>query len=53
MVKVNIDDYKPIADKYDVHAVPTLIFFKKGVEVKRHMGFLGISQLNDIVDELK
>ena len=53
VVKVNIDDYKSISDKYDVHAVPTLIFFKKGVEVKRHMGFLGISQLNDIVDELK
>lgn len=53
VVKVNIDEYKSIADKYEIYAVPTIVFFKDNKEVKRHKGFLGISQLNEIVDSLK
>ena len=53
VLKVNIDEFKSIGDKYDVHAVPTLVFFKNNEEVKRHIGFTGKDQLEQIIEELK
>jgi thioredoxin-like negative regulator of GroEL len=38
-VSVNIkEDFKGVAAQYGVKVVPTLIFFKDGVEVGRHSG---------------
>ncbi|MBS0628846.1 MAG: thioredoxin [Verrucomicrobia bacterium] len=38
IVKVNIDQSKALADKYNVRAVPTMILFKNGKEVDRLQG---------------
>ena len=43
--KVNIDDNKETADKFDVMSVPTLIVFKDGKEIDRMVGVLPAEQL--------
>ncbi len=40
VVKVNIDRQNQIAQTYNVNAVPTFIFFKKGKIMWRHPGML-------------
>lgn len=37
--KVNVDEAPGTAGKYGVQSIPTLIFFKKGEEVDRVVGF--------------
>lgn len=38
--KIDIDQSMEIAQEYSVTTVPTVIFFKDGVEVKREIGFM-------------
>jgi thioredoxin 1 len=35
---VDVDENQKLASEYGIHAVPTLIILKDGVEVKRFMG---------------
>jgi len=37
--KINVDDDTPIAIKYNVISIPTLIVFKNGQEIKRIVGY--------------
>ena len=49
IVKMNIDDNPLNAQKYSVRSVPTLMFFKNGINVHYHVGIMKKSQLiNDI-----
>lgn len=36
--KVNVDEQKPLAREYQVMSIPTVIFFKDGVEKERLVG---------------
>lgn len=47
--KVNIDFEKVIAKEYDVWTMPTLIVFKKGKEVKRHLGYLAKERILELI----
>lgn len=38
IVKVNIDKAQELTDKYNIYALPTLVFFKEGKEVTRKTG---------------
>nr|WP_319397377.1 thioredoxin [uncultured Carboxylicivirga sp.] len=38
VAKVNVDNHQPIAAKYKVRNIPTLILFKDGKEVERYVG---------------
>ena len=40
VVKVDVDQSSAIAQKYHIQAMPTLIMFKDGKEVDRHVGAL-------------
>ena len=40
VVKVDVDQSGEIAQKYHIQAMPTLIMFKDGKEVDRHVGAL-------------
>lgn len=40
IVKVNIDNFPELADKYEVQTVPTMVFIKNQKIVDRHSGFL-------------
>lgn len=37
--KVDVDQCPSIAEKYGVMSIPTIIYFKDGMEVKRLIGF--------------
>lgn len=38
--KIDVDQSMDLAQEYGVSTVPTVIFFKDGVEVKREIGFI-------------
>lgn len=52
--KVNVDEAGEVASKYQVRGVPTVIFFKDGVELqnKRIVGYKGKEEYQKVINEL-
>lgn len=48
-VKVDVDNYSDIARKYGVMTIPTIILFKEGQEIKRHIGFMSKDEFNEFL----
>ena len=48
--KVETDSEMELAQKYGITAIPTLIFFKNGVEFERKVGVVPEAALRDILD---
>lgn len=51
-VKVDVDKHDELARIYGIMSIPTLIFFKDGKEVKRHVGFINEDKIKEIINEL-
>lgn len=51
--KVNVDDNPLLADRFQIEAIPTLLFFKNGELVKKKMGFYPKDALELIIKELQ
>lgn len=51
-VKVNIDDDRDLAIKYNVSSIPTLLFFKNGSMVAKETGFMSKDALVEKVEEI-
>lgn len=47
--KMNVDQNKDIAKKYGVMSIPTIIFFKDGIEIKRNIGVLNEEELVNFI----
>jgi thioredoxin len=45
IVKINTDNYPQLASQYQIHALPTLVFFKQGQPVERIEGVVSADQL--------
>ena len=43
--KVNIDNELPLAKKYGVSKLPTLVYFKNGKPIKEYVGVLSVDEL--------
>jgi thioredoxin 1 len=43
--KLNVDDYIPLSEQYDVLSMPTLVIFKDGEPLDRIVGTLPLDQL--------
>ena len=43
--KLNVDDFTPLSEEYEVLSMPTLVIFKDGQPVGRIIGSLPIDQL--------
>lgn len=50
--KINVDENQNLAVQFGVRGIPTLLFFKDGVEVKRIVGAQGGAQLQAAFDEV-
>lgn len=50
--KVNVDNERDLALKYEVESIPTLIFFRNGEPIKTSVGFHSKAELVDIINEL-
>lgn len=48
--KVNVDDEGPLAERFGISSIPTLIVFKNGEAVKTSVGLCSKSQLEAMVD---
>ena len=52
VVKVNVNFDAELAQKYEVAASPTLLFFKEGKEVNRIRGLVKRKELEEAVEEV-
>ena len=48
--KVNVDDEGELAQRYGVMSIPTVIFFKNGVEFDRKVGVMPASAYTEVLD---
>ena len=51
--KVNIEEAVDLADRYKVSAIPTLVFFKNGEEVKRLLGLQSEDAIKEQFENMK
>ena len=53
IVKIDVDKNQPLATKYQVRGVPTMLLFKSGKQVWRQSGVLQKNELIDIIKNIK
>ena len=51
--KIDVDECREIASEYGVMSIPTIIFFKNGLEVKRTVGVQTKEKLLEAAKELE
>ena len=49
--KLNVDDFTPLSEEYEVLSMPTLVIFKEGQPVGRIVGSLPIDQLRTRIQQ--
>lgn len=52
VVRVNVDAFHSLAEKYDIMAIPTLLFFKDGKPVKRIIGYASEDEIRKFLATL-
>lgn len=52
VVKVNVDEERDIAVKYQIRSIPTLLLFKEGVPVWRNSGVLTEQTISNKIKEV-
>jgi thioredoxin 1 len=50
IAKIDIDYDAVFTNKYKVNSIPTTIILENGNEVRRHVGALNLSQLNNLIN---
>ena len=53
IVKININFDSELAEKYEVQAAPTLVFFKNGEEVSRLRGAVKQAEIKEVIEKSK
>ena len=51
--KVNVDKWANIAKKFGIMSIPTLIFFKGGLEQEREIGYRGLEEIKETFKSIK
>ena len=52
VVKCNVDDCDDVPMQYGIRSIPTLLFFKNGELVDRHVGVISKADLSAKIDSL-
>lgn len=50
VVKLNVDDHRALAERYDVRSIPTLVLFRKGRIAERRVGALPKGDLAQLLE---
>jgi thioredoxin 1 len=50
--KVDVDSNSPLAAKYGIAAIPTMLIFKDGEPVQQILGYKPKKELNKVLDEV-
>ena len=53
ILKVNVDEYSDLANRFRIMSIPHLIFFKNGKEISSSVGFIDKSMLEEKISEVK
>ncbi len=53
VIKVNIDEYQELAQKFGIMSIPTLVYFKDGLESERLIGYRGIDDLKETYKKIQ
>lgn len=51
VIKVNTSTYPNYSEKYEIHAVPTILFVNDGELKERTLGFMNEAQLREKISE--
>ena len=51
IVKININFDSELAEKYEVQAAPTLVFFKNGEEISRLRGAVKQAEIKEVIEK--
>ncbi len=52
IVKINTDEHEDLAQKYGIMSIPTLIFFKDGIEQRKEIGLKTEAEIRSILQEI-
>ena len=50
VIKIDTEKYSDLAEKYNVSSLPTLVFIRDNVELKRYVGVTSQKVLQDKID---
>lgn len=50
ILKVNVDKNQAVSQAYGIRSIPTLLLFRKGKVIWRHMGFASFNELFDVLN---
>jgi len=53
VLKVNVDEEKELAMKFNILAIPTLILYKEGKQVDNRQGFASLELLEEMIEGIK
>ena len=53
VLKINVDNFSNLAQKYGVMSIPTICIFSKGELKKKEIGFKPLNELKKIVEDIK
>lgn len=51
ILKVNSSKYATLGRSFHITAFPTILIFKDGVEVRRHIGFISVENMETAIGE--
>lgn len=49
VIKINVDEHEDLARTYGVMSIPTLILFDQSKELKRHVGFIDKTKIEEFI----
>lgn len=51
VVKVDVDEYDDLAREYGVMSIPTLILFEDGKAIKKSIGFMDKTKIQEFIEK--
>lgn len=51
VVSINVDNAENVSSEYGIMSIPCLVIFENGKEVKRSVGFINKSEIEEMIGE--